>query len=133
LPTNLRIISIRDFLKVAPQGSQDFKSLKQALSEAASAQGAFLDYDLLIDTRGAETHLSVTDIWELAADLATMIHAGASKSFKAKIPVLCPAEEFDHAKFFSLCSQNRGLNVRAFTSFEDLFEWLSGSSTPNLS
>ena len=131
MPSNLRIITIRDFLKVAPQGSQDLRSLKQALSEVASAQGAFLDYDLLIDTRGAETHLSVTDIWALAEDLAKVIHAGASKSFQAKIPVLCPAEEFDHATFFSLCAENRGLNVRAFTSFEDLFEWLSGSSTPN--
>ncbi len=131
MPSNLRIISIRDFLKLAPQGSQDFKSLKQTISEVASVGGAFSDYDLLIDTRGAEIHLSVTDIWELAADLAKMIQAGASKSFRAKIPVLCPTEEFNHAKFFSLCAENRGLNVHAFTSFEDLFDWLSEPSAPS--
>jgi hypothetical protein len=131
MSVNVRIISIRDFLQVAPLGSQDFRSLKQALAEAASVQGAFLDYDLLIDTRGADIHLLLTDIWELAADLARIIHAGASKSFRAKIPVLCPAEGFDHAKFFSLCAENRGLNVRAFTSYEDVFAWLSGSSTPS--
>jgi len=132
MAANLRIISLRDFLKLAPQGSQDFKTLKQALSEAASVKGAFLDYDLLVDTRGAEVQLSVTDIWELAKFLATIIRAGTSKSFMAKIAILCPAEKFDHATFFSLCAQNRALNVRAFTSFEDTFEWLSGSSTPSL-
>jgi hypothetical protein len=36
--------------------------------------------------------------------------------------------DVDHAKFFELCSQNRGLNVHAFTSFEELFDWLSQPS-----
>jgi len=133
MPSNLRIIRIRDFIKVAPQGGQDLKSLKRAITQAASVPGAFIDYDLLIDTRGfAETLLSVFDIWELAKDLADLIHAGAAKGFRAKIPVLCPLERFDYAKFYELCAENQGLNVRAFTSFEDVFEWLSESSTPNL-
>ena len=133
MPSNLRIIRIRDFIKLAPQGSQHFKSLKRAITEAASLPGAFIDYDLLIDTRGfAETLLSVIDLWELAEDLANAVHAGSAKGFTAKIPVLCPPERLDLAQFYELCTRNRGLNVRAFTSIEDLFEWLSKSSTPSL-
>lgn len=133
MPANLRIIRVRDFIKLAPQGSQDLNSLKRAITEAASAPGAFIDYDLLIDTRGfAETILSVFDMWELAKDLADVTHAGASRGFRPKIPVLCPRERFDNAQFYELCASNQGLNVRAFTSFEDMFEWLSESSTPNL-
>ncbi len=120
---------MRDFLRLAPQGSLDLETSKQGLSEAASVSGRFSDYDLLIDTRGVESHLSVFDIWDVAAYLARIIHAGTSKSFRAKILVLCPVEHFDHAEFFSLCAHNQGLNVRAFTTFEDMFEWLSESST----
>lgn len=119
---------MKDFLKLTPQGRQDRETLKRVISEVASLPGVFSDYDLLVDTRGAETHLSVTDFWELSKNLAETIHASTSKSFRAKIAVLCPVEEFDNAKFFSMCSGNRGLNVRAFTSFENLFEWLGESS-----
>jgi len=133
MPSNLRMIRVRDFIRLTPQGSLDFNSLKQELSGAASVPGAFSDYDLLVDTRGAESHLSVFDIWELARELDDTVHASASKRIKVKISLLVPVKEFDHAKFFELCAENRGLNVRAFTSFEDVFEWLSESSTPSSS
>jgi hypothetical protein len=38
--------------------------------------------------------------------------------------VLCPLEKFDNARFFALCAENRGVNVHAFTSYEDAMEWL---------
>ena len=127
MTSNLKIIRVRDFVNATPQGTLDFAKAKQAMREASLVSGAFVNYDLLIDTRGSENNLSVTDIWYLAKELASLVHSN-TKGFRAKIPVLCPIQEFDHAKFFELCSQNRGLNVRAFTSFEDLFEWLSQSS-----
>ena len=132
MTSNLRIISIRDFIKLTPQGHTDLATLKQAITQAASVSGAFTDYDVLVDTRGTEPHLSVFDLWELAEDLAKLVHAGSAAGFRAKIPILCAVDRFDLAKFFELTAQNRGLNVRAFTSVEDLFEWLSKSSTPSL-
>ena len=130
MTTNLRIIRVGDFVNATPQGSLDFEKAKQAIREASRVSGAFVDYDLLIDTRGSESDLSVADIWYLAKELASLVHAN-TRGFRAKIPVLCPTKEFDHAKFFELCSQNRGLNVRAYTSFEDLFDWLSQPSEIN--
>jgi hypothetical protein len=38
--------------------------------------------------------------------------------------VLCPLERFDHSRFFALCAENRGFDVRAFVSYEDAMEWL---------
>lgn len=123
---NLKIICVNDFLKVTPQGTLDFESAKQAMVEASLVPGVFVNYDLLIDTRGTESTLSVTDIWYLAKELATIVLEN-TKGFKARIPVLCPIKDFDNAKFFELCSQNRGLNVCAFISFEDVFDWLNQS------
>jgi hypothetical protein len=130
MPSNLRIVHVRDFLSFHPEGTLDFAKVKEDLHEAVLVPGAFGDYDLLVDVRGAEAHLSVTDLWEIAEELAAIVHAHTSKRFTAKIAILCPVEHFDHAEFFELCARNRGLNVRASTSFEDLFEWLSESSTP---
>ncbi len=124
MSSNLKIIRVRDFIQVIPQGAFDFDEAKQAMREASLVSGAFVNYDLLIDTRGSENILSVIDNWYLAEELASLIHAN-TRGFRAKISILCPTKEFDHAQFFELCSQNRGLNVRAFTSLEDLFDWLS--------
>ena len=127
MTSNLRIIRVRDFIEATAQGDLDFAKARQAIQEASLVPGAFINYDLLIDTRGSENKLSAADTWQLAAELAALVRANTGK-YRAKIPVLCPVKEFDHAKFFELCSHNRGLNVRAFTSFEELFEWLSQPS-----
>ncbi len=116
---NLKIIRVRDFMRFIPEGTLNFAKAKEFLQETSSVSGAFVNYNLLIDTRGTETHLSVTDIWQLAAELAEIVHKDA-KGFWAKIAVLYPPEHFDSAQFFELCGQNRGLNVHAFSSFEDL-------------
>ena len=131
MSSNLRIIRLRDIINVKPEGKLDKSRVREELQEIASAHDTFVNYDVLIDTRGTEEHLSVFDIWEAARDLANAVHAGSSKGFLAKIAVICPVEHFDNAQFFELCAQNRGLNVHAFTVFEDLFEWLSESSAVN--
>jgi len=131
MSSNLKIIRLRDIVSSKPEGDLDFSRSNKALQEIASVPGAFIDYDVLIDTRGAETHLSVFEIWEIARNLANAVHASSPKGFRAKIAVICPVEGFDNAKFFELCAQNRGLNVNAFTVFEDMFEWLSESSPPS--
>jgi hypothetical protein len=131
MPSNLRIIRLRDIISFEPKGKLDFPKFKDGLQEIVSVHGAFIEHDVLIDTRGAETYLSVFEIWEIARNLADAVHAGSPKGFRAKIVAICPVERFDNAKFLELCAQNRGLNIHAFTAFEDMFEWLSESSTPS--
>jgi hypothetical protein len=131
MPSNLRIIRLRDVTSFNAQGNLDFPEMKEVVKEIASERRGFVDYDILIDTRGVESHLSISDIWEISADLANALHAHPPKEFSAKIAVICRAERFDFADFLALCAQNRDLNVQAFTAFEDMFEWLRESSPPS--
>jgi hypothetical protein len=127
MTSNLKILRVRDFIKATPQGTLDLPMVKELIQEVSNISDAFITYNLFIDTRGTQDNLRVFDIWEIASQLAIVVHQN-TKGFRAKIAVLCPVERFDNAKFFELCSLNRGLNVRAFNSFEELFEWLSQPS-----
>ena len=124
MATNMRIIHAKDFIKVTPDGKLDLQESRKLLIEIASAPVPLVDHEIIIDTRKAEAAMSITDLWYLATELSKH-----EKSFSRKTAVLCPLKEFDQAGFFALCAQNRGLQVRAFTSFEDAFEWLIASSS----
>lgn len=118
MPATIRIIHATDFLKATAEGELDLKESTRLLVEIVSATD-LVDYELVMDTRKAHSSMSVTDLWYLAAEISK-----AGKNLPRKTAVLCPRERFDHAGFFSLCAQNRGYNVRAFTCFEDAMEWL---------
>jgi hypothetical protein len=127
MSSDLRIVRVRDFMQFTPHGVVDLPRTVAKIREVAAAPGAFSDYDVLADMRGAEPHLSVADAWTVAEQLAKAVHSGPHKGFLAKISILCPAEHFDLAQFVALSARNRGLNVRAFTAFEEVFEWLAVS------
>jgi hypothetical protein len=110
---------------VTPEGQFDFEESKKVLLEIASVVAPLVDYEIILDTRNAQTVMSVADVWNLATELTNFRKA----FFQKKTAVLCPLEEFDNAGFFALCAQNRGFQVRAFTSFEDAIEWLIANGT----
>jgi hypothetical protein len=124
MPTNIRIIHAHDFIKATPEGELNFETSKKALIEIASTTAHLVNYEILIDTRKAHVQMSVTDLWYLAVELSNLRNA-----FSRKTAVLCPAERFDDAAFFALCSENRGFRINAFTSFEDAIEWLIANGT----
>lgn len=127
MPTNIRVIHAHDFITATPEGQLDLESSKKLLVEIAAAAAPLLDYDVVLDTRGVQSNMSVTDLWYLAAELSANFRKAFSRSLKTA--VLCPLERFDHAGFFALCAQNRGFQVSAFTSFSDAYEWLIASRT----
>ncbi|MFI5167805.1 MAG: hypothetical protein ACHQQS_14395 [Thermoanaerobaculales bacterium] len=124
MATNIRIIHAHDFIRVTPDGRLDLETSKKLLAEIASAAVPLTHYEILLDTRKAQVAMSVTDLWYLAPELNQF-----RKAFSRKTAVLGPLEGFDHAGFFALCAQNRGLRVMAFTSFEDAIEWLITNGT----
>jgi hypothetical protein len=63
--------------------------------------------------------LTTRDLWDLAEKLTE-----GEMSRVHKTAVLCPHERFDHARFFAMCAERRGFNIRAFLSYEDAMEWL---------
>jgi hypothetical protein len=119
MPTKVSVIHARDFIRATPEGAFDFERSNKLLAEIAAAGAGLNDCGVILDTRKVESGLSPGDLWFLAARLAE-----DRKVFARKTAVLCPAERFERATFFSLCAENRGLNVRPLVSYEDAIEWL---------
>jgi hypothetical protein len=124
MPTDIRIIHAHDFIKATLDGQLDLERAKEALLEIASASSALAEYEIILDTRKAESGMSIFDLWYLALELEKF-----RKTFFRKTAVLCPLEGFDSAEFFALCAKNRNLQIRAFTSFEEAIEWLVANQT----
>jgi len=127
MPTDIRIIYAHDFIRATPGGEIDFETTKKILIEIASASTKLADYEIFIDSRKAQSLMSVTDLWHLAAEFSNL-----RKPFSLKTAVLCPVERFDSVAFFTLCAANRGLRVKGFTSFEDAIGWLMENGTLRL-
>jgi hypothetical protein len=92
------------------------------LREIAQACAERNNHHVLIDTRDAgRSNLSVTDVWQLAADLGDL-------GFENQIRVAfvdAPKDPFDRGAFFETCAQNRGYTIRAFRDFEKALYWLA--------
>ncbi|HXR04298.1 MAG TPA: hypothetical protein VN836_06275 [Verrucomicrobiae bacterium] len=116
---DIRIIQTHAFIKATPEGRLGRENMKKLFIDIASVAATSNDCGILIDTRKAESGMSSSDLWYLAAQLSKL-----GKSFSRKTALLCPRERFDRVGFFALCAQNRGFLVNVFTSFEDAIEWL---------
>ena len=119
MPAQVKIIRASDFLIATPQGQIDYEASKRLLLTLGSASAGLVAHEVLLDLRSAQSGLSATDLWHLAAELSR-----SHTPFVCKIAILCRMTGSSQASFFALCAQNRGLPVRAFTSFEDAVEWL---------
>lgn len=121
--TNLRlqIIKAGDFIRSTPTGELDMKSSKQGLAQIDAAGNELQVYTVLIDLREVKSHLSLSNIQELASDL---LNFGAT--FRRKTALLVrPDKDIDQARFFEMAAQNRGFDVKTFTVFEEAIIWLS--------
>lgn len=119
MPVNIKVIHTRDFIKTTVTGVLDFVLSKQALLDIASEIERPGEYEMLVDTREAETTLSTADIFELGEALAA--HLSLRRS---KIALLIPMRDTKKAEFFETIVANRGLRLRTFTDFEVAINWL---------
>jgi hypothetical protein len=124
MPTNIKIIHAHEFIKATPEGHIDLEKSKKLLIEMATVSAPLFDYEIILDTRKAQSEMSITDLWNLCGEMSNL-----RKVFSRKTAILCPLQRFDYAGFLALCAQNRGLQVWAFTSFEDAIEWLIENGT----
>jgi hypothetical protein len=124
MPANVRVIHSSDFIRARPNGEADIETAEKLLRDIAQAGTDLDSFEILVDTRHVKGQLSVADLWSLAEKLVRF-----RRTFSHRTAVLCPLERFDHVRFFTLCAENHGFNIRAFTSYEDAMEWLlSGSN-----
>ena len=119
MPTNVTVIRAGDFVRAKPGGVLDLAASVQLLADVVAASRAVDDMAVLLDTRNALAVLSTTDLWSLAEKAA----ASPARRFR-RTAVLCPAERFDHARFFAMCGERHNFDVRAFTDYERAMEWL---------
>jgi len=128
MATKIKIISARDFIEVTTDGMINITTSRQLLVDIARAEHLPVDYELLIDFRDTQSDLSVTDMYQLAAELYQY-----GDTFRRKVALLVvPGVNFDRASFFETCSRNRGFSVNAFTDYEKAIRWvLSTEDLPN--
>lgn len=114
-----QITHVPGIVEVALDGEFGFQTSRKALGDIVSTAVRLFDCEILLDARKADVRMSVADLWFLAAEFSK--HRDA---FMRKTAVLCPAEGYEHAAFWELCSQNQGLRIRAFTTIQDAKTWL---------
>ena len=119
MPSDIRVIHAHEFLRATADGRLDLEESKRALVEIASASPPSEHYDVLVDTRGAHSEMTVTDL----LDLASQLHK-VRKSFTRKTALVVPRDRLDHAEFFAARAEDRGFRVSAFTSLGDAMTWL---------
>ena len=116
----IRIVNARDFVAANPDGALDLEASEQLLREVVGISAPLEEFDILVDTREAVSSLSATDLWYLADRLVRY-----PRTFTGRTAILCPSEQFDHASFFALCAENKGIEMQAFTSYEEAMGWLT--------
>ena len=121
MPTNVKVIHAGDLVRARPEGPAYLEDAEQLLRDIVAAGAGLENFEVLIDSRRVTGRLSATDLWTLAEGLARY-----RSSFAHRTAVLCPLDKFDHSRFFALCAENRGFNIRVFTSYEEAMEWLIG-------
>ena len=120
MPRNIKVIRGPDFIRAQPEGRVNLEGAERMLREIADAGAGLGDFDVLVDVRHVVGDtLTPGELWSLAEKVATY-----RRSLGRRTAILCPLERFDSARFFALCAENRGVNVHAFTSYEDAMEWL---------
>jgi len=122
MPTHIKIIHAHEFIRANAEGKLNLKESEKLLLEimSMSAKHRKVKYEVILDTRKAQSELSFEDLWKLTDEFGKF----RKGLFPGKTAVLCPLERFDHAGFFALCAQNSGYQINAFTSYSDAMEWL---------
>ena len=120
MATKIKFIHASDFLEVTPEGIIDIATSRQLLVDIAKAEQQPVDYELLVDLRDTRCTMPTFDLYHLAAELCQH-----GDTFRRKVALLVlPGVNFDRAKFFETCSNNRGFSVHAFSDYESAMRWM---------
>ena len=126
MPTDIRVIRASEFLRATAEGDFDLEASRQLLLGLASAVPAPEDVDVLIDTCEVSSRLTLPSLYALAREF-TELRVAANR----RAALLVAPDRFEDAEFFAISTGGMGRQVRAFTSFEEAFEWLvAGARIP---
>jgi hypothetical protein len=125
MPVNIKVIRPKDFIRTTVTGVLDFAVSKNALLDIASQIDRPGEYEILVDTREAESALSMIDIFQLGEALAA--HPSLRRS---KVAFLKSKKDSQQAEFLETITANRGVCAQVFTDFEDAVTWLVMQEPP---
>jgi len=120
MPYNLKIVPSREFIRTNANGEFDLEGTKEVLLSIFSKMKDVGVSEVVLDGREAYTKMTAFDRYQLLPILDRVEYKGG---WKMAI-VYRPKDDFDRAKFFELCAQNRGYQVGAFQVFEEAIAWL---------
>jgi hypothetical protein len=119
MATKIKIIRSVDYLSISDNGTIEFEESKKNLAALAEPKRPPADYEMLLDFRRTQWILTTDEIYSLVKSLIN-----APDSFRDKIALLLlPGVNFDKAYFQELCSDDKGIDVRTFTNYEDAIQW----------
>jgi hypothetical protein len=121
MPIDIRLISLRDFVRTDMVGTLDFEITKAALTEIVKASSECGVPNLLIDARMAiAVEVSASDIHELVMHLLSL---GIDPTYRIAI-LNDPKDQIDRGKLFEEDARERGIDAAVFRDFEAALTWL---------
>lgn len=116
MTVNIKLIRTKNFLKTAVTEVLNFAVSKQALLDLAAQIEQPGKYEILVDSREADTVLSLVDIGHLGKMLAVHPSLRESKIALVKDP--------KQAGFLETSPANRSVREQVFTGSEETLTWL---------
>ena len=126
MATIFKFIAAHEFLEVSADGTIDMAASRKLLADIAGVVDLDVNHELLVDFRGTDSKLTITEVYQLAAEL---FQHGTTFLRKVAL-VVTPGLNFDRASFFETCSHNRGLSVNAYTDYEAAVRWILNAQKP---
>ena len=115
MPIDVKVVHAREFIQTKANGEFDLEGTQELFLAVFSKMKEAKVSEVVMDLRELTTNMTASDINEL---LSVLNHVGSWSTWKIAI-VYRPKDDFDRAKFFELCAQNRGYQVGAFQDFEE--------------
>jgi hypothetical protein len=119
MPTRITLIHADDFIRLTPDGTVDVEASRKILTELVSTLKATGEDRALIDLRKTTAALSKPELIQLATAFGTQ-----SILTRTKIVLLVSLSRQTDAEFFEAVARLEGIELRAFTDFENAITWL---------
>jgi hypothetical protein len=115
MPIDVRLISLRDFVRSDLVGAIDFEASKAALTEVVKSSSEYGVPNILIDARRViAVGVGASDVSELVLHLLSL---GIDPGYRIAI-LNDPKDEIDRGKLFAGNARERGVDAAVFRDFE---------------
>jgi hypothetical protein len=121
MPVDIRLISLRDFIRTDLVGVVDFETTKAAVTELAKATLECGVPNILIDARTAvAVGVGASD---MPAVVEPLLALGVDHGYRIAI-LNDPKDDLDRGKLFEEIARRRGIDAAVFRDFEAALTWL---------